>query len=134
MKTGAANPILERHMPESAFVLARTQREGFLRHFGFRESPFGVTPDPEVLFWTRMHNAALQAIISSIESNLGFIVLLGKPGMGKTSLLFHLLAQYRESARTAFIFQTQCRPHDLIRHIASELDLEVPRRDERGQQ
>ena len=117
-------------MPESAFVLARAEQEGFLRHFGFRESPFGVTPDPEFLFWTRMHNTALQAIISSIESNLGFSVLLGNPGTGKTSLLFHLLAQYRESARTAFIFQTQCKPHDLIRHIASELDLAVPRRDE----
>jgi len=117
-------------MPESAFVLARAEQEGFLRHFGFRESPFGVTPDPEFLFWTRMHNAALQSIISSIESNLGFSVLLGNPGTGKTSLLFHLLAQYRESARTAFIFQTQCKPHDLVRHIASELDLAVPRRDE----
>jgi TonB family protein len=122
--------MLERQMPESAFVLARAEQEGFLRHFGFRESPFGVTPDPEFLFWTRMHNAALQSIISSIESNLGFSVLLGNPGTGKTSLLFHLLAQYRESARTAFIFQTQCKPHDLIRHIASELDLAVPRRDE----
>ena len=117
-------------MPESAFVLARAEQEGLLRHFGFRESPFGVTPDPEFLFWTRMHNAALQSIISSIESNLGFSVLLGNPGTGKTSLLFHLLAQYRESARTAFIFQTQCKPHDLVRHIASELDLAVPRRDE----
>jgi TonB family protein len=130
MRTAAANPIPERQMPESAFVLARAEREGFLRHFGFRESPFGVTPDPEFLFWTRTHNTALQAIISSIESNLGFSVLMGNPGTGKTSLLFHLLAQYRESARTAFIFQTQCKPHDLIRHIASELDLAVPRRDE----
>jgi TonB family protein len=41
-----------------------------------------------------------------------------------------LLSLYRESARTAFIFQTQCKPHDLVRHIAFELDLEVPRRDE----
>jgi TonB family protein len=130
MRIGATNSIFERQMPESAFVLARAEQEGFLRHFEFRESPFGVTPDPEFLFWTRMHNAALQSIISSIESNLGFSVLLGNPGTGKTSLLFHLLAQYRESARTAFIFQTQCKPHDLIRHIASELDLAVPRRDE----
>jgi TonB family protein len=77
-----------------------------------------------------MHYTALQAIVTSIESNLGFSVLLGKPGTGKTSLLFHLLAQYRESARTAFIFQTQCNSHDLVRHIASELDLAVGRRDE----
>jgi TonB family protein len=130
MKPAAANPVLERQMAESAFALARAQRQGLLRHFGFRESPFGVTPDPEFLFWTRMHSAALQAIVSSIESDLGFSVLLGAPGTGKTSLLFHLLALYRESARTAFIFQTQCKPDDLIRHIASELDLAAPPSDE----
>jgi TonB family protein len=129
MNPGAANPMI-RETSQSAFLVARTQREAFLRHFGFRESPFGVTPDPEFLFWSRMHNAALHAMIDSIESNLGFSALLGKPGTGKTSLLFHLLAQYRESARTAFIFQTQCRPHDLIRHIASELDLPTVGRDE----
>ena len=130
MKPGAAHAMLEEQKAQSAFQLARAQREGFLRHFGFRESPFGVTPNPEFLFWSRMHNAALQALIASIESNLGFSVLLGGPGTGKTTLLFHLLAQYRESARTAFVFQTQCRAHDLIRHIASELELPVDTRDD----
>jgi len=130
MNPVAANSKMESETPQSAFLMARTQREAFLRHFGFRESPFGVTPDPEFLYWSRMHSAALQAMIDSIESNLGFSVLLGKSGTGKTSLLFHLLAQYRESARTAFVFQTQCGPHDLIRHIASELDLPTSGRDE----
>ena len=123
MNPSATNPQVEDQTPHSAFMLARTEREGFLRHFGFRESPFGVTPDPEFLLWFQSHKAALQALIASIEANLGFSVLLGKPGMGKTTLLFRLLAQYRESARTAFIFQTQCRPRDLIRHVASELEL-----------
>jgi TonB family protein len=121
---------MESLTPPSLFLRARTQQEDFLRHFGFRESPFGVTPDPEFLFWSPRHSAALQAMIAAIESNLGFSVLLGTPGTGKTTLLFHLLAQYRESARTAFVFQTQCRPQDLIRHIASELELPVSRRDE----
>jgi TonB family protein len=123
------NSRLDEQTPE-AFLLARTQREGFLRHFGFRESPFGVTPDPEFLFWSRMHDSALQGLINAIESNLGFSVLIGPPGTGKTTLLFRLLGHYRESARTAFVFQTQCRPHDLIRHIASELELPPVRGDE----
>jgi TonB family protein len=129
MNPAAANSKVHDQIPQ-AFILARSQREGFLRHFGFRESPFGVTPDPEFLFWSERHSGALQALINSIESNLGFSVLIGQPGTGKTTLLFHLLAQYRESARTAFVFQTQCRPHDLIRHIASELDLPLSRGDE----
>lgn len=130
MNPGATNSRLMGQTPQSAFVLARSQQADLLRHFGFRESPFGVTPDPEFLFWSQTHNTAFQALITSIESNLGFSVLLGRPGTGKTSLLFQLLAQYRESARTAFVFQTQCRAQDLIRHIAAELELPVASRDD----
>jgi TonB family protein len=112
------------------FQSASEQSEGFLRHFGFRESPFGVTPNPAFLFSSQMHFTALQSMIRSIESNLGFAVLLGDPGMGKTTLLLQLLAQYRDSARTAFIFQTQCKRYELLRYLASELELPVMKRDE----
>ncbi len=111
---------------------ARDQDEKLLRHFGFRESPFGVTPNPAFLFSSGMYRAALQSMIQSIESNLGFTVLLGGPGMGKTTLLLQLLTQYRDSARTAFIFQTQCKRYDLLRFLASELELPVIQHDEVG--
>jgi TonB family protein len=112
-------------VPLPGFRSARNRSEGLLKYFGFRESPFGVTPNPEFLYSSRMHLAALQSMIQSIESNLGFTVLLGDPGMGKTTLLFQLLSQYRDSARTAFIFQTQCKRYELLRYLASELELPV---------
>lgn len=117
-------------IPVPEFQSASNQSEDFLRHFGFRESPFGVTPNPAFLFSSRMHLAALQSMIQSIESNLGFTVLLGDPGLGKTTLLLQLLTQYRNSARTAFIFQTQCKRYELLRYLASELELPVMKRDE----
>jgi TonB family protein len=117
-------------MPVAEFQDARDHSAGFLRHFGFHESPFGVTPNPAFLFSSRLHFSALQSLIQSIESNLGFAALLGEPGMGKTTLLLQLLAQYRDSARTAFIFQTQCKRYELLRHLASELELPVMKRDE----
>lgn len=116
--------------PDLALLRARRQREEFLSHFGFREAPFGVTPDPGFLFFSAGHRNALQAMINSIESNLGFTVLLGEPGLGKTTLLFQLLAHYRDCARTAFVFLTQCKPHDLIRYIAAELELPGVHHDE----
>lgn len=118
---GTGEPVYER---------ARLQREGFLRYFGFTDIPFGVTPDPDFLFPSAMHAAALEALVASIESNLGFSVLIGEPGTGKTTLLFQLLTQYRDGARTAFIFQTQCRPRELLRHIAHELEVPVLPHDE----
>jgi TonB family protein len=103
--------------------------EGFLKHFGFREQPFAVTPDPSYLFFSEVHRAALESLVNSIECNLGFSVLIGAPGMGKTSLLLRLLTQYRTTARTAFVFQTQCKPHDLLRHLAYEFEIPLPNDD-----
>lgn len=117
-------------IPGPSFLHSSDSSDGFLRQFGFREQPFGVTPDPSYLFFSEMHRSALQLLINSIECNLGFAVLLGAPGMGKTSLLLKLLTQYRVSARTAFIFQTQCTPHDLLRHLASEFELPSSDNDE----
>jgi TonB family protein len=100
----------------------------FLEYFGFREQPFGVTPDPRYLFPSPGHREALASLIYGIESNLGFGLLIAEPGMGKTTLLFHLLERYRQSARTAFIFNTQCNSFDLLQSLLTELDEQhVPR-------
>ncbi|MGE5321860.1 MAG: TonB family protein [Actinomycetota bacterium] len=115
---------------ESDHLRAKNQRESFLAHFGFRESPFGVTPNPGFLFFSAIHRQSLQSMIDSIESNLGFTVLMGDPGTGKTTLLFQLMREYQDQARTAFVFQTQCRPQELLRYIASELQLPWHKRDE----
>lgn len=94
----------------------------FLEYFRLREQPFGVTPDPRYLFPSPGHREALASLIYGIESNLGFGSLIAKPGMGKTTLLFHILEQYRQSSRTAFIFNTQCNSYDLLRALVKELD------------
>ena len=44
-----------------------------------------------------------------------------KPGMGKTTLLFHLLGHLRKSARTAFLFQKYSDSRDLLRSLMSDL-------------
>jgi TonB family protein len=94
----------------------------FLAYFRLREQPFGVTPDPRYLFSCPGHEEALASLIYGIESNLGFGSLIAKSGMGKTTLLFHILERYRWYARTAFIFNTQCDSRDLLRSLLGEID------------
>lgn len=91
--------------------------------FGLSEQPFGVTPDPRYLYLAQGHREALASLFYGIESNRGFLALIAKPGMGKTTLLFHLLEKFRYSARTAFIFQTQCNSRDLLRFLLAELGI-----------
>src|ERR1700733_10735987 len=94
------------------------------KYFGMREQPFGVTPDPRFLYLSAAHREALASLYYGIEANRGFLGLIAKPGMGKTTILFHLLEKFRSSARTAFLFQTQCSSREFMRFLLAELGYE----------
>jgi general secretion pathway protein A len=96
----------------------------YLKYFGFREQPFGVTPDPRFLYLSPAHREAIASLYYGIEANRGFLALIGRPGMGKTTILFHLLEKFRTTARTAFIFQTQCNSREFMRFLLLELGYE----------
>ena len=97
----------------------------FLNFYGLREQPFGVTPDPRFLYLSPAHREALASMFYSIDAERGFAALIAKPGMGKTTLLIHLLQRFRSRARTAFVFQTQCTSREFMRFLLLELGCEV---------
>lgn len=101
----------------------------FLDFFGFREQPFGVTPDPRYLYLGPGHREALASLYYGIEANRGFLSLIAPPGMGKTTLLFHLLAKFDHTARTAFLFQTQCNSREFMRFLLAEIGIESESQD-----
>jgi general secretion pathway protein A len=93
----------------------------FQQFYGLNEQPFGVTPDPRYLYLGSGHRETLASLFYGLETNRGFLALIARPGMGKTSLLFHLLEKLRTSARTVFVFQTQCTSRELMRFMLAEL-------------
>jgi len=101
----------------------------FLKFFGLREQPFGVTPDPRFLYLSPAHREALASVFYGIETGRGFLALIAMPGMGKTTLLFHLLEKFRRTARTAFLFQTQCTSREFMRFLLAELGYETADHD-----
>jgi len=101
----------------------------FLSYYGLREQPFGVTPDPRFLYLSPSHREALASLIYGIETGRGFLGLVAPPGMGKTTLLFHLLEKFRSSARTAFLFQTQCNSREFMRFLLAELGYDSEEQD-----
>jgi general secretion pathway protein A len=107
---------------EPAVQVESTERM-FLQHYGLSEQPFGVTPDPRFLYLGAKHGQALTALTYGTELNRGFLTLIAKPGMGKTSLLFQYLGALRNNARTAFLFQTMSDARDLMRYLLADLGL-----------
>ena len=96
-----------------------------LDFYKLREQPFGVTPDPRFLYFTRGHREALASLFYGIETGRGFLALIAEPGMGKTTLLFQLLERLKDSVRHAFLFQTQCDSRDLLRYLLDGLGLDT---------
>lgn len=101
----------------------RSVRSQLLAHFGLRENPFGVTPDPRFLFLTETHGEALASLVNGIDCDFGFQVLVAQPGMGKTTLLFNFLERFRTTAHTAFLFQPQSNPCELLQSVLLELGI-----------
>src|SRR5438552_6455227 len=101
----------------------------YLKYYGLREQPFGVTPDPRFLYLSAAHREAIASLYYGIEAGRGFLGLIAAPGMGKTTILFHLLEKFRATARTAFIFQTQCTSREFMRFLLSELGYEGDTQD-----
>lgn len=95
-----------------------------LDYYGLREQPFGVTPNPRYLYLSRTHREALASMVYGIEAGRGFIALIAQPGMGKTTLLFQVLERLGSSARTVFLFQTQCDSREFMRSLMADLGLD----------
>jgi len=63
----------------------------YLAHFKLRKNPFGMTPDPNLLFMTECHSDALAGVTYSILMGKGFVVLIGDAGTGKTTVISRML-------------------------------------------
>ncbi len=59
--------------------------------YGFTQKPFALTPDPNFLFLSSGHQAALTVLEYALESQAGYCVLSGDVGCGKTTLVRHVL-------------------------------------------
>ena len=97
----------------------------FLDFYRLRQQPFGVTPDPAYLYPTRTHREALRSLTAGIKEGRGFLALIAEPGMGKTTLLYQLLDELHDSARTIFLFQTQCDSREFFQYLLSEMGVDT---------
>src|SRR5579872_4286393 len=101
----------------------------FLDYYGLNEQPFGVTPDPRFLYMGPAQQEAFSSLVYGIETGRGFMALIASPGLGKTTILLRLMERLRESARTAFLFQTHTNSEEFLRSLLTDLDIEPSGRD-----
>lgn len=96
----------------------------YIKHFGLREAPFGITPDTEFIYATRSHQEGLNTLLIALKSGEGFIKITGEVGTGKTLLCRRLLRTLEaENCVTAYLPNPGLSPETLLRSVADEVGL-----------
>jgi general secretion pathway protein A len=94
------------------------------RFYQLRERPFALSPDPEYLYPSRVHQEALDYLRYGIESQAGFIVITGEIGSGKTTLLQTLLRSLDNETTVGRIVNTMLEPRELLETIMIDFGLD----------
>jgi general secretion pathway protein A len=96
--------------------------------FGFKISPFNMSPDPSFLFRSKQHEEALANLIYGVQSRKGFIVLTGEVGTGKTTML-ECLRDFLNAQQVAFgsLFNSRLTVTQFFELLAYDLDLRCNR-------
>jgi general secretion pathway protein A len=74
-----------------------------LSFFGLVREPFKPSPDPAFLFRSPGHDEALAHLVYGVSERMGFTLLTGEVGTGKTTLLRALMAELGEETAVAFV-------------------------------
>jgi putative secretion ATPase (PEP-CTERM system associated) len=94
------------------------------RFYNLRERPFALSPDPEYLYPSRVHQEALDYLRYGLETQAGFIVITGEIGSGKTTLLQTVLRTLDSHTTVGRIVNTMLEPRELLETIMIDFDLD----------
>ena len=101
----------------------------YQQYFGFRESPFSITPDPRFFYANSVYLEAYANLRYGIEAKKGFIAVTGEVGTGKTTLLRKLMLSLEKTIHTVLIFNTDLSFNELLRVILRDLGLRTEGKD-----
>jgi type II secretory pathway predicted ATPase ExeA len=86
-------------------------------HFGLRERPFLLPPDPSYLFWGSAHRSAYTVLEYGMMTHSPITLLTGEVGAGKTTLLHHLLDGLGEDVTVGLVSNAQGNQGELLRWV-----------------
>ena len=99
----------------------------YYSHFGLNQAPFKITPNTEFFFSGGNRGPVLEALIYAITHGEGIIKVTGEVGSGKTMLCHMLQARLPAQIETVYIANPSVSPEEIVRAIAFELQIDVPR-------
>jgi len=97
----------------------------YKQFYGFSENPFNISPDPKFFFSAESHREALAGLLYGIKERKGFVLLLGEEGIGKTTLIHHLMATLDRNVKKIFFPQSQIAFEQMLKEILLNLGIPI---------
>jgi type II secretory pathway predicted ATPase ExeA len=95
----------------------------YRQFYNLRLNPFNIEPDPEFLWLGEKHRKGLAALQYGILENMGFILLTGDVGTGKTVLLHQLRKTLPAQVKVAVIQDPGIDVLDLYRILSEDFEI-----------
>lgn len=97
--------------------------------FNLTQKPFDLLPDPDFLFMSSSHKKVLSYLDYGIRERVGFILLTGEVGSGKTTIIRNLIKKNLTDVVLSKIFNTRVDSEQLIAMINDDFGLPVLNKD-----
>jgi type II secretory pathway predicted ATPase ExeA/predicted nucleic acid-binding Zn-ribbon protein len=95
----------------------------YLKHYQLKLKPFEIGPDPKFLWLGEKHKEAFAVLKYGILENKGFIVLIGEPGTGKSTLLNAIAETLGANVRFAKISDPALNELEFFNFAASAFEM-----------
>lgn len=83
--------------------------------YGLAQAPFTLSPDPQFLYLSESHDAAIRRILQSLRRREAFVVLSGDIGTGKTTLCRGLLQRLDRTTLSSLVLNPFLSVDELLR-------------------
>lgn len=104
----------------------------YLSHYALAREPFHIATAPGLFFMGKYHREALAMMMYGVQKRLGFIVLTGEVGTGKTTILRAYLEHVqRANVRSILLFNPELDFNGLLVHMLQTLGVDGRGKDER---
>lgn len=104
----------------------------YLEHFGLSQKPFNQVPDPQFLYFSPNHKKAMTMLEYAVTYNVGFTVITGEIGAGKTTLIRGLLNQLPSDFVVGLINNTHASFGELMSWIIDAFEIPSSATDNAG--
>ena len=96
----------------------------YLDHYHLKAKPFDLSPEPRFLWLGEKHKEALATLNYGILEDLGFLLLTGDVGVGKTALIHRLITNLDSSTIVAHITDPGLGILDFFKLLAVEFNID----------